>query len=151
MTTTLKSNKPTYKTLTVIKDNGQSVQIGRCSLASLETLMETQERLVSKYVKSNGAVGKLFLDPEVISDLEVACSLLPIVGKPDTYLDYSEILENWEQLILLFFNGGFNQDTREVDELKPSKVSQLHFLPYMETVAKAIEEEKERVEKEKVS
>jgi len=146
MTSTLKS-KPQYKTISVTKDNGSVVQVCRCKLANLETLMEVQERLLVAYVQADGAMAKLFTNPELVADLELACSLLPITGKEDTSLDYSEICENWEQTVLLLLNGGLDVDTREIGTVRPSKVSQLHFLPYMETVRKTILSMKEEAEK----
>lgn len=144
MTSSKKYLKPQYKTEKVLLDNGQTVQVGRCSLANLEFLLDIQDRLIQRYVECDGAIGLLFRDEDVISDLTNACLLLPIVGKEGEYLNYEDICENWEQLIVLFFNGGLNQDTRFTDNLLPSKISQLHFLPYAEILKKYAEEAREK-------
>lgn len=142
MTTTSKTKivKPSYKTEKVYLDSGEVTYIKRCSTEDMETLMEIQERLLNHLVDSDGELGPVLINPEVISDLKTVCSILPIVGKEDTYLDYEDIKENWEQLIKLFFTDGLNEDTRVITEIIPSKVSNLHFLGYMKTLRKIAQE-----------
>ena len=148
--TTLKSKRPQYKLERVVKDDGATVQVARVALKDLDTLLELQDRLLEKYIKCEGSVGKLFTDDDVIADLRTVCSLLPIVGaKEETYLNYDDIAENWEQLIVLFLNGGLNEETRTVEKLLPSRISQLHFLPYLEMLQAHLDRRREELEKEK--
>lgn len=144
-------NKPQYKTEEVRKDDGTIVHVCRVSLKDLDTLLEIQDRLIEHYVEVDGAVGKLMADESVRADLTTMCSLLPIAEKTKTgevqYLNFEEIQEHWEQLIVLFFNAGLNIETRDLDQIIPSKISQLHFFPYMEifrTYHNKMMEEKEK-------
>ena len=148
MTTT--KLKPSYKTETVKKDDGTIIQIGRVALSDLDTLLEIQDWLVYKYIESDGAIGKFIADPELRSKLQTLCSLLPIIGSKNVeqeYLNFEDISENWEQLILLFFNGQINMENRQVNDISPSKVSQLHFLPYNEMMLKHLNQKRKELEK----
>lgn len=139
-----KSNsiRPTYKTEKVVKDNGTVVYVGRATADNMDTLLDVLSRLGALYVKQDGAIGTALADPQVIADLELVCSLLPIVGSKaeQEYLSYDDIKENWEQLILLFFNGGLNTETREMEDLVAGKISSLHFLPVGKAMQKALDE-----------
>lgn len=136
--------KPQYKTEKVVKDDGTVVQIRRCNLKDLDLLLEIQDRLLKRYVEEEGALGKLMSDEAVRSDLTTACSLLPLADKTktgeDQYLDFEDIQDNWEQLVVLFFNGSFDEDTRTSPTLLPSKVSNLHFFPYLEMLRTHLKE-----------
>lgn len=145
-------NKPQYNTLAVKKDDGTTVQVGRVALKDLDTLLNLQEKLIRAYVDVNGAIGQIMADEDITSVLASICSLIPVVEKKGgevVYLDYTEISENWEQLIVLFFNGGLNLDTRAADDVLPSQISQLHFFPYMDLINKEIERVKEEKSKRK--
>lgn len=148
MTTSKKYQKPQYKTESIKLDNGSTVQIQRTPLANLDLLLDLQDKLLEQYIACDGNIGMLFKDEQVVNDLTIACNLLPIVGKDET-LQFEDICENWEQIILLFFNGGLNPDTRRTDNIMPSRVSQLHFLPFGEMLmkhVKAIQEQKKESE-----
>jgi len=147
MTVTAKTKKPTYKTEKVLKDDGTLIYIKRCSLDNMELLMETQERLIGHLLESDGEVGMLFTKPEVIVDLKAICSILPVVSNKEEYLDYEDIQENWEQLIKLFFTDGLDEDSRIMKEVSPSRVSNLHFLPYMKTLRTLAQERELQKEK----
>lgn len=142
MTASTKYKKPQYKTEKVILDSGEKVDICRTALANLELLLEIQDRLLAAYVECDGSMYKLMTNPEIISDLTTICSLLPIVGKSET-LSFEAIQDNWEQLVVLFFNSGYDIDSRQTNTVLPSKVSQLHFLPYMEMLQKHLDNVKE--------
>lgn len=126
---TSKTTKPQYKTIKVILDNGTAVNIGRASLENIDTLLDVQDRLLEKYILEDGALGKLLLDTDFIADLKLICSLLPVIGTSNS-LNFEDIQENWEQLVTLFLNGGFNPETRRMDAISESEVAKLHFLPY---------------------
>ena len=132
-TTRTKLNKPTYKTEKVLLDTGEVIYIKRCALANMETLLEIQERLLNYLVDCDGDIGLLFTREEVLTDLKTICNLLPIVSSKEEYLNFEDIQENWEQIIQLFFTDGLNEETRVISDITPSKVSKLHFLPYMKT------------------
>jgi hypothetical protein len=136
MTVTKNSKKPQYKLLPVKLDNGTTVNIGRATAENTALLLTLQDKLLGQYVDSDGALGVLFNDAEFVSDLESACSLLPIVGKEEAFLNFEDISDNWEQLVVLFFNGQFNQETRTHVTIAQSEVSRLHFLPYGEMLTK---------------
>lgn len=127
------TKKPQYKLERVIKDDGTAVNVCRCALADMDTLLEIQDRLAEAYVLADGAIGEIITKPEVQADLKSICSLLPLEqrGKGEVqYLDFDDISDNWEQLVSLFFNGSIDEETRSIKDISPSKVSQLHFLPY---------------------
>lgn len=152
MTTQKPSRKPSYKTEPITLDSGVVVQISRVALSDLDQVLDLQEQLIKAYVEVDGAIGKIINDPNIQSHLKTLCSLLPIVNPKATepeYLDFDDISENWEQLVTLFFNGGFDPQTRSLKGIDPSRISLLHFLPYTELAGKYIEEKKLRVEKEK--
>jgi len=153
---TIVKSKPSYNTLKVTLDNGSVVDIGRAALADMDQLLEIQDRLINKYIELDGAFGSIITDPEIRSDLTIACSLLPIISSKNTeqkHLEFSDIEDNWEQLITLFFNSALDHNTREISDVSASKVSQLHFLPYNKIANQALQEkrklEKEKLEKEK--
>lgn len=145
MTTT---KKPQYKPEKVVKDDGTVVNICRCSFADTDTLLQIQDRLVEAYVKCDGAIGAIIGNEETQADLRSICSLLPLEQKTKggevQYLDFDDISDNWEQLVALFFNGSIDQNTRNVPDLAPSKVSQLHFLPYAQMIKKHIKAQQEK-------
>ena len=128
------TQKPIYKTLTVAKDDGTYVEVSRASMEDYNTVKAIQDRLLQKYIEADLAFGELIADAKVRGDLVTLCSLLPIVparGATETaYLDFNDICDNWEQLIRLFFNNEFDEESREVTGIAPSLVSNLHFLPY---------------------
>jgi hypothetical protein len=145
--------KPTISTIDVVLDDGKQVKVSRCALKSMNTLLDAQSRLIQAYIECDGAVGAILMDEDIINTLTTICGLLPVQGT-DTFLDYETICENWEQLVVLFFNGGLNQVTREVsgeDILTPSKVASLHFLPYVEDIKKFARQKRDREELEKSS
>jgi hypothetical protein len=153
-------SKPSYNTLKVTLDNGSVVDISRAVLADMDQLLEIQERLINKYIEADGSFGSLITDEDIRSDLKTLCGLLPIVssknsginGNEQKHLDFDDISDNWEQLITLFFNSSLDINTREINDVSASKVSQLHFLPYNQIAKKAIiakkKMEKEEAEKE---
>ena len=134
--TSQKSNslKPTYKTIKVTKDDNTSVDVGRAAIDDYNLVLEIQDRLLEKYMDADLSFGEVISDPNIRSDLSTLCGVLPIISAKNnperTYLKFEDICENWEQLILLFFNGSLNLETREVTDITPSLVSNLHFLPY---------------------
>lgn len=147
-----KTNKPTYKTLRVKQDDGSEVVVKRCTLEHTQTLLELQDELLEDYARCNGAIGEIIAKPEVRTRLQTVCNLLPIVNakEPTEYLDFEKIQDNWEQLIVLFFNGSLNDDRQLVDVTTPSKVSELHFFPYVQMLQKhveALEAEKDKTKK----
>jgi hypothetical protein len=147
-----KPTKPMYKTLKVMLDNGSTVQIKRCTLENLDTLLNLQDELLERYVRSNGYIGEFITDESVRANLLSMCNLLPIVSTKDPieYLDFTTIEDNWEQLILLFFNGSLNEDSRELDNVTTaSLVSQLHFFPYLTMLQKHVEQKAKEEEKRK--
>lgn len=138
MTNSKNLKKPQYKLIQIKLDTGTSVQIGRASLENIELLTELQDKLLDKYTQADGSIGPLLAsDEEFVSNLRTACSVLPIVGT-DSYLDYDDIKENWEQLIVLFFNAGFDSDNRRHSSIVQPKVSELHFLPFVSQLNKYI-------------
>lgn len=144
MTSTTKS-KPVYNTVAVTLDNGSVVHVKRVAMKDMDTLLSLQESLMIKYVEVDGAIGKIIADADFRSQLESLCSILPLVEKTktgeDKYLEFSSIEDNWEQLILLFLNGGLNPSTRRNDSpFTPSLISDLHFLPYIEIMKKTIQD-----------
>jgi hypothetical protein len=141
--------KPQYKTLPVTKDDGTVVNVTRVALKDLETLLELQEKLLTKYVEADGSFGQLMSDSDLIADLTSICSLLPLVEKSKgetQYLNFEDIQDNWEQLITLFFNSGLDVETREAGNVLPSSVSQLHFFPYMQIIQRLVQEKAAREE-----
>jgi hypothetical protein len=142
----MKSTKPSYKTLRVQLDDGSSVQIKRCTLENTEILLQLQDELLEFYVSCNGFIGEIITKPVVRERLEAMCNILPTVnvsGK-DEFLKFDDISDNWEQLILLFFNGSLN-DERELENItNPSKVSQLHFFPYVQILQKYVNAKEEQ-------
>lgn len=149
MTTTVKMKKPQYNTLAVTKDDGSVVQVKRTTLDNLQTLIELQDKLIEAFITYEASMGEILLDEEARSSLEAICGLLPVVGKDNEYLEFKDIQENWEQLIVLFFHGGYDTERRELGTVKPSKVSDLHFLRYGEMLVKHLQIAKEREAKEK--
>lgn len=151
MSTQKLNRKPSYKTESVILDNGITVQISRVALADLDTLLELQEQLIKAYVDVDGAIGKIIGDTVIQSTLKTICNLIPIVNPKASdpeYLEFDTLSENWEQLVILFFNGGFDINTRTLKSIEPSKISSLHFLPYAELTNKYVEEKKLQEKKE---
>lgn len=149
--TTVKSAslKPMYKTLKVTKDDGTVVEISRAAIDDYDTVLAIQDRLLEKYMEADLAFGQVISDPDVRSDLSTLCSVLPIVSAKNnpekSYLNFNDICDNWEQLIKLFFNGSLNEDTRELENLTPSLVSNLHFLPYGQMWNKHLTQKKEAI------
>lgn len=143
------SKKPAYKTVRVTLDNGSSVNIKRCSLENTDTLLELQDELLEYYVKCNGYIGEIITDSVVREKLSAMCNILPIVStsKDETYLDFEDIQDNWEQLVTLFFNGSLNEDRELENVTTPSKVSQLHFFPYVSLMQKHVEEKEKEDQK----
>lgn len=140
------TKKPQYKTEKVVKDDGSVVNICRCALADMDTLLELQDRLVEAYILADGALGEIIAKPEVQADLKSICSLLPLDQKvkgETVYLDFEDIKDNWEQLVALFFNGAIDETSRKVEAVSPSKVSKLHFLPYQKMLEKHLKSLKE--------
>lgn len=146
-----RSMKPSYKTIKVKYDDGTEVQVKRCSLEDTATLLELQDSLLEAYVKCNGAVGELLYRTDIRDSLTTMCNMLPIVSTKESneFLDFSRIEENWEQLVLLFFNGSLDEDRELRDASVPGHVSQLHFFGYVRMIQKHVESEKEANEKEK--
>ncbi|MGL5923682.1 hypothetical protein [Chroococcidiopsis sp.] len=146
-------NKPVYKTLTVTLDNGSSVQVARVAVSELDTLLELQDRLLQKYVEANGMLGTMIANEDVRSQLSSMCGMLPIVGKSSSgepqYLQFTDIQDNWEQLVTLFFNGSFDEEEREFTDVTPSKISRLHFFPFQTLFNKYLEEKREQESKKK--
>lgn len=136
--------KPQYQTLPVTKDDGTIVHATRVALKDLETLTELQEKVLARYVEEDGGFGTLMADAAVIADLQAICSILPLVEKTKTgetqYLDFEDISDNWEQLIILFFNGGLDVATRVSERVMPSLISSLHFFPYLTMLQKIVKE-----------
>ncbi len=143
------TKKPNYKPLRVSFDSGKVVQIGRCALSNLDTLLECQDGLLRKYIEADGALAVLMTDNEFISKLELACSVLPIVGSEDKCLDFEDIKENWEQIVTLFFNSSFDKNTRQMNTISQSEVSSLHFLPFAAQLEKHLEQRRKLREAEK--
>lgn len=148
--TTSKNSKPAYNTLPIKTNSGTVIQIKRTSTANLSRLMVLQEELLGEYVKNDGALGAILSDDLTVEKIREFLSLLPIVGKEDEYLDYDSICDNWEQLFKLVFNSAYDEETRESVDVKPSLISNLHFLPYPKMInpliqAKALEEEENRM------
>ena len=145
------SKKVTYQTEKVTRDDGSIVNVSRCALKDMPTLLEVQERLVRAYVECDGAVGAIMAEPSVQADLATICSLLPIEPRPKsgevTYLCFDDISANWEQLIYLFFNGSIDITNRNVPSISSSRIAALHFLPYdkmiKEILAEKVESEKD--------
>jgi len=135
--TTLK--KSPYSTVKVVLDDGRTIQIKRCPAKDLETFLELMEALVKDYIVSEGSLLLMLAKPETVSNLETVCSLLPVAGKEDEFLSYSDIQENWEQLVQLFFNRDLNAETRESKALEPGKIASLHFFPHIQVVQKALQ------------
>lgn len=136
------NNKPSYNTVTVIKDDGTRVNVKRVALKDLETLQDCLDRLLTKFIEYEGGFGSIISDPEVENDLKTACSLLPIVGRSgdqQEYLNYEDIKENWEQLILLFFSKGLDVNTRELKSLDAGLISELHFFAHPKMLQKALQ------------
>jgi hypothetical protein len=129
-----KTNKPAYKTLRVKLDDGTEVVVKRCTLENTQVLLELQDELLEDYARCNGAIGEIIAKPEVRTRLQTVCNLLPLVNAKDPaeFLDFEKIQDNWEQLIVLFFNGSLNDDRQLVDVTTP-----------VETIA----EEKEKTKK----
>jgi hypothetical protein len=149
-------SRPSYKTEKVVYDDGKVVNIMRCAAEDMDKLMDLQDKLVERYVMADGAIGKYFTSEyrdDLEADLRAICSIIPLVEKTKSgetqYLDYDLIKENWEQLISLFFNGDINEESRNLTSMSPCKISQLHFLPYMEMWNKYLAILKEEKEKEK--
>lgn len=151
MTITAKKSKP----LEVVKDDGTVVKVRRCSVNDLELLTTLQDRLLGRYIEEDGAFGTIILDPSVQADLTTVCSLLPLEQKikgETEYLKYEDIKDNWEQLILLFFNGSFDYEVGDVTDVSTSLVSKYHFLPYGKMLRNHLAQvEKDQKEKEKDS
>lgn len=130
--------RPQTNSVEVLLDTGKVVQITRTALSNMDRLLQLQEQLIKMYINCDGAIGSIIASDEAVSALTELCSLLPV--KDDKApLDYETIKDNWEQTILLFFNGGLDLDTREVSGdniLVPSKVSSLHFFPYVPIIRK---------------
>ena len=147
MTTT---KKPAYNLIKVLQDDGTYVQVKRCNAANLEEFLELMEALVKEYIICEGSISLLLVNPEMVSNLETLCSLLPIVSKSEeqAYLDFDKIKENWEQLVQLFFNKDLNSDTRETKALEAGKIAAMHFFPHIQTVQKAVKEMKKKRELE---
>jgi hypothetical protein len=142
--------KPSISTIDVTLDSGKVVKIGRCALAKMDTLLEAQSSLIEAYIECDGAVGAILMDSDVIATLTLMCSVLPI-HDTDEFLKYEDICQNWEQLVLLFFNGGLNPTTREVSSeniLNPSWVASLHFLPYVSEIKKFARAKRKKEEEE---
>jgi hypothetical protein len=151
---TVKPNKPMYKTLRVKLDDGSEVVVKRCTLQNTQMLLELQDELLEDYARCNGAIGEIIAKEEVRTRLQTVCNLLPIVStkEPIEYLDFEKIQDNWEQLVVLFFNGSLNDDRQLVDVTTPSKISELHFFPYVQMLQKHVEimtEEKEKTNAKK--
>lgn len=90
------------------------------------------------YMECDTAIGSIITDEETVAVLTDICNLLPIKGTDET-LKYADIQEDWEQTVLLFFNGGLDSKTREVpamEILTASRVASLHFAPYKALVKK---------------
>lgn len=143
MTTT---KKPQYKLEKVTRDDGSVVNVCRCALADMDTLLDIQNRLAETYVMCDGAIGEVISKPEVQADLRSICSLLPLEQKTKgdvQYLNFDDISENWEQIVSLFFNGAIDQDNRAITEITPSRISQLHFLPYEKMIREHLKTRKQ--------
>ena len=143
--------KPDHNSISVTLDSGKVVYITRTALANVESLLALQEKLVELYMECDTAIGSIITDDETVAVLTELCNLLPIKGTDET-LNYDDIKENWEQTILLFFNGGLDVATREVtfDKiLTASKVASLHFAPYRAYVKKYADQIQEREKAEK--
>jgi len=152
MTSTGKSAKPQYKTEKVVRDDGSVVNICRCALADMDTLLEIQDRLTEAYVLCDGAIGEIITRPDVQADLQSICSILPLEQRLKgevQYLNFEDIQENWEQLVALFFNGAIDQETRSISEVSPSRISRLHFLPYERMVKEHLKTRQKQRESEK--
>jgi hypothetical protein len=148
--TTSKNLKPAYNTLALKTNSGATIQVKRTSTANLSRLMVLQEELLVEYVRTDGALGALLSDDLVVEKIREFLGLLPVVGKEGEYLDYDLISENWEQLFTLVFNSAYDEEKRESIDVKPSLVSNLHFLPYPKMInpliqARALEEEETRM------
>lgn len=146
--------KPTYKTEKIKKDDGSIVEVTRVALADQDTCLDLLDKLLHKYILADGAIGEIITDEELRSELKTLCSLLPIVNSKSaeqTYLDFDSISDNWEQLITLFFNGALNEDTREVKDVTPSRIGQLHFFPFLKNFKIHLAERTELENKEKGS
>jgi hypothetical protein len=65
------------------------------------------------------------------------------------FLKFEDICDNWEQLVVLFFNGSLNEERELENVTTPSKVSQLHFFPYLTILQKHVAE-KEKQDSRKV-
>jgi hypothetical protein len=142
----MKSTKPIYKTLKVQLDDGSSVQIKRCSLENTDTLLQLQDELLEYYVQCSGFIGEIITKDPVREKLTAMCNILPVVttGGKEEFLKFEEISDNWEQLITLFFNGSLNDDRELENVTTSSKVSALHFFPYLQMLQKHVaEKEKE--------
>jgi hypothetical protein len=124
------SNKPSYQTLEVILDSGEKVRVRRTPQSNLKRLIELQGELVGKYLEVNGAISELFVQDDIVALIKEYLGLLPIQGKDETYLDYEDLKENWEQLVRLVFNGSIDEKTRKVEGTTEPEVSKLHFLPF---------------------
>lgn len=143
--------KKTYEPISVQLDNGQTVQVKRCTLSDLDELCKLQDKLLDFYIDCNGEIGKILANPEVVSILKSMCSLLPLVEKVNgetVFLDYDSIKDYWEQTYVLFFNSGLDKNTREIKEINKSLVSNLHFLPYDEMIQKYTREKRKQAELE---
>lgn len=140
--TNTKISKTSYTPLTVLTNEGTELKVKRCSVKDISTLIEIQERLVQAYVKTEGALGVLLSDESIQADLKSMCSLLPLETKKNgevQYLEFESIEDSWEQIGYLFFNGSITADNRELTDITPSGVSNLHFLPYQKMLREAVQ------------
>lgn len=144
----MKTNKPQYKTESVTRDDGTVCQVTRAAMKDVPAFLELQDKLLGRYVEVDGAFAKIMIDPDAIADLTAICSLLPLVEKTKSgetqYLSFEDIQDNWEQLIVLFFNGDLNPEKREAESISPSRIGQLHFFPYLEVLKKYLDEKREK-------
>lgn len=146
-----KTTKPMYKTLRVKLDDGSEVVVKRCTLENTQTLLEIQDELLEDYARCNGSIGEIIAKEAVRGRLQTMCNLLPLVSSKDPveYLEFEKIQDNWEQLIVLFFNGSLTEDRQLTDVTTPSKVSELHFFPYVQMLQKHVEAMAEEKDKSK--
>lgn len=140
------STKPSYKTQKVALDNGSSVQIKRCSLTNTDTLLQLQDELLEAYVECSGFIGEIIAKEPIREKLAAMCNILPIVSSTakEEFLKFEDICDNWEQLVVLFFNGSLNDDRELENVTTASKVSQLHFFPYLTILQKHVAEKEKQ-------
>lgn len=139
MTTSKQASKKAA-TLIVTKNDGKSVAVKRSPLKDLQTLIDLQESLLSKYIEAGGeGFAALMLDDEFSTELATFINLIPLADGSGN-LAFEELDEDWEQLQQLVFNGNYSIDNANVMELSPSKFSKLNFLPFTKVAVPHLQE-----------